>query len=220
MCEVKLSAVLVSTALTNTDDSNFGAGKTTIPVMADPRPASAQPRFSISLTPTSDVCHLNGEPRFGFKLKITSHENEIITVCQYQTPLKEIHGLEEIAHVTDEDGEEVELPWGIGCFERDDPFPDDYFFEEFIPGVPHERTFWLDKEDPVTAQGGELECLAAEKEYKVQVGEDLLEAFSKWRRGRKEELLAGGLKEKKERWNGASEKILLDVSEPFKFKAI
>jgi hypothetical protein len=188
--------------------------------MADPSLAAAQPRFSLSLTPTADVCNLIGEPRFGFKLKILSHDDEIITVCLHQTPLKEMHSLEEIARVTNEEGEEVEWPFSIGCWEYDYPFPDDAFFEEFKPGVPYERTFWLDKEDPATAQGGELGDLEAKKEYKVQVGEDLLGALSKWRRGRKEELLAGGLEEKRERWKGGSGKISLDVSDPFTFKAI
>jgi hypothetical protein len=187
---------------------------------ADPSPAVAQPRFSLSLNPTADVCHLNGEPRFGFKLEALSHEDEITTVCLYKTPLKEIHGLEEIVYVTNEQGEEVEWPYGIGCWESDDPFPDDGFFEEFKPGVPHERTFWLDKEDPATAQGVELGCLQAGKTYKVQASEDLLGAFSKWRRGSKEELLAGGLEEKKERWKVGSGKVSFDVSEPSTFKAI
>ncbi|KAJ4353639.1 uncharacterized protein N0V89_005369 [Didymosphaeria variabile] len=187
--------------------------------MADPSPAAAQPRFSLSLTPTADVCHLNGEPRFGLNLKILSHEDEIITICLHKTPLKEIHGLEEIVYVTNEEGEEVEWPYGIGCWEYDEPFPDDFCFEEFKSGVPYERTFWLDKEDPATAQGGELGSLETGKEYKVQLSEDLLGAFSKWRRGRKEELLAGGLEEKKERWKGGSGKISLDVSDPFTFKA-
>lgn len=188
--------------------------------MADFGSAAAQPRFSLSLTPTADVCHLNGVPRFGFKLGILSHEDEFITVCLYKTPLKEIHGLGEIVYVTNEQGEEVEWPWGIGCWESDDPFPNDYFFEEFKPGVPHERTFWLDKEDPATAQGGELGCLGAGKEYKVQASEDLLEAFSKWRRGSKEELLAGRLEEKKKRWKAGSGEVSCDAWEPFTFKAI
>jgi hypothetical protein len=49
--------------------------------------------------------------------------------------------------------------------------------------VPYERTFWLDKEDPATAQGGELGDLEAGKKYKFQVSEDLLGVLSKWRRG-------------------------------------
>lgn len=187
--------------------------------MPDASPANAQPRFSLTLTPTADICHLDGEPRFGFKLKITSHEDEVITVCLNKTPLKEIHGLGEIAYVTDEEGEEAELPWVIGCWEHDDPFPDDLSFEEFKPGEPYERIFWLDKEDPATSQGGELECLRAGTEYKVRISGELLDSFSKWRRGTKEELLAGGLEKKKERWTASSGKIHLDVSEPFMFRA-
>lgn len=173
------------------------------------------------MTPTADVCHLNGEPRFGFKLKILSHEDEVITVCLHKTPLKGLHGLEDIACVTDEAGEEVELPWGIGCFEHDDPFPDDVFFEEFKPGQPREEMFWLDKEDRATAQGGELECLRAGTEYKVRISEELLGSFYRWLRGTKEELLAGGLAKKRRRWDAAygGGKIHLDVSEPFMFRA-
>jgi hypothetical protein len=187
--------------------------------MPDASPANAQPRFSLTLTPTADVCHLNSGPRFGFKLKILSHEDEVITVCLYKTPLKEIHGLGEIACVTDEEDEEAELPYVIGCWEHNDSFPDDLFFEEFKPGEPREEIFWLDKEDPATSQGGELECLRAGTEYKVRISGELLQSFSKWRRGTKEELLAGGLEKKKERWDASSGKIHLNVSEPFMFRA-
>ncbi|KAK7179600.1 hypothetical protein DPSP01_011652 [Paraphaeosphaeria sporulosa] len=96
--------------------------------MSGPSPTGAQPRFSLPLTPTADVCHLNGEPRLGFKLKILSHDNEIITVCLHQTPLKELHGPEEITYVTNE-GKELEWPYGIGYWEYDGPFPDDTLSE-------------------------------------------------------------------------------------------
>jgi hypothetical protein len=188
--------------------------------MADTNPAAAQPRFSLSLTPTADVCHVNGEPRFGFKLKILSHDDQVITACLHRTPLKEMHSLEEIATVTDEKGVEVEWGYTFGCWEYDDPFPDDVFFEEFKPGVPYEETFWLDKEDPATAQGGELGDLEAGKEYKVQIGEVLRGTLNNSRRGRKEDLLAGGLEEKKARWEAGSGGVSLDVSEPFIFKTV
>jgi hypothetical protein len=188
--------------------------------MADSNPAAAQARFSLFLTPTADVCHLNGEPRFGFKLKILSHEDEVITVCLHKTPLKELNTLEDIALTTDEEGGEVEWDFSIGCWEYDEPFPTDFCFEEFRPRVPYERIFWLDKQDPSTAQGGELDNLEAGKEYKVQVSEVLLGVLGKWRRGRKEDLLAGGLEEKKERWKGRSGNVSVDVSEPFTFKTV
>jgi hypothetical protein len=151
--------------------------------MANPDADTEPPQFSVSLAPTSSVCHLNGEPRFGFKLQILSHVDNIITICLHQTPLKELHSLEEIAYVTNKEGEEVEWPWGIGCWEYDLPFPDDLFFEDLEPGVPYERMFWLNEEDPETAQGDELGDLEAGREYKVKVSEELLGSFWKWRRG-------------------------------------
>lgn len=182
--------------------------------------ATAPPQFSISLTPTDNVCHLNGEPRFGFKLKITSHEKDPITVCLNKTPLKELHGLEEIAKVEDEDGEEVDWPWGIGCFEGREPFPSDDMFEEFRPEVPYERMFWLEKINKETSNGGELEELQAGSKYKGEVSRKLLGAFTKWRRGTKKELLHGGEKDKEERWKDGSGRIVFEVSDPFMFEAV
>jgi hypothetical protein len=69
---------------------------------------------SVSVNPTDQVCHLSGEPRFGFKLEVTSRYNEIITVCLYRTPLKEPHGLEKIVRVEDVEGQQVQWDWGIG----------------------------------------------------------------------------------------------------------
>lgn len=181
---------------------------------------TAPPQFSITLTPTANVCHLSGEPRFGFKLQVVSHEENVITVCLHKTPLKELHGLEEIACVVDEEDEEVEWPYGIGCFDGKEPFPSDNMFEEFKPSVPYERTFWLEEYDKGTSNGGELGVLEAGSLYKVHVSKTILRAFSKWKRGRKRELLAGGEKEKEERWNNNSGQIILEVSEPFTFETI
>ncbi|KAF2676250.1 hypothetical protein K458DRAFT_380198 [Lentithecium fluviatile CBS 122367] len=182
--------------------------------------ADAPPQFSVSLAPTAEICHLSGEPRFGFKLQVVSHEEDVITVCLRKTPLKELHGLEEIAHVVDEEDEEVEWPYGIGCFDGKEPFPSDDMFEEFKPSVPYKRTFWLEKYDKGTSNGGELGVLDAGRSYKVDVSKTLLGAFSKWRRGSKEELLAGREKDKEERWNHNSGQIILEVSDPFTFKTI
>jgi hypothetical protein len=162
---------------------------------------------------------MNGEPRFGFKLKITSHEDEVLTLNWYQTALKEMHSFDEIATITDEQGQKPQWGCAFGCWEQDIDFPMDGFFEEIHPGVPYEEMFWLDREDPKTSQGGELEDIEAGKEYKVQVSEGLRLALSGWKRGTKEELLAGGLKEKKARWKNYG-KLILDVSEPFTFKTV
>ncbi|EMD93383.1 hypothetical protein COCC4DRAFT_31211 [Bipolaris maydis ATCC 48331] len=199
-----------------------------LPVRLLPRPikfnvfddAASPLQLSISLQPTADTCRLSGEPRFGFKLQVVSHDEKTITVCLHKTPLRELHGLGEIAHVVDEDGEEVEWPYGIGCFEGREPFPSDDMFEELKPNVPYEKTFWLEKLDRETSNGGELEELESGQLYTGKVSKTLLGAFSKWKRGTKEELLAGEEKDKEARWRGSSEQMLLDVSGPFKFKAI
>jgi len=182
--------------------------------------ATAPPQISVSLAPTAEICHLSGEPPFGFKLQIISHEEEVITLCLHKTPLKELHGLEEIAYVVDEEGEEVEWPWGIGCFEGKEPFPSDNMFEELKSDIPYERTLWLKKYDKETSNGGELEHLDAGSSYKVEVSKTLLELFSKWRKGKKEELLAGTEKEKEERWSGKSGQIIVEISDPFTFKTV
>jgi hypothetical protein len=163
---------------------------------------------------------LSGEPAFGFKLQVLSHEEDFITVCLHKTPLKELHGLDEVAQVVDEENEEVEWPYGIGCFDGKESFPSDNTFEEFKPGLPYERTFWLEKYDKETSNGGELGVLDAGHSYKVSVSKTLLRGFSKWRRGRKDELLAGGEKEKEDRWNDGSGQIILEVSDPFMFETI
>ena len=184
-----------------------------------------QPHFTLSLTPTSPTCSLTSTPRFGLHLTLTLHRTSPspLTLSLAKTPLKELHGLEEIAHITDPSGTEVEFPWGIGCWEYDEPFPSDEVFEEFEPGVPFEETFWLDREGP-GAQGGELECLEKGAEYSVRVSSYLLASFGKWRWGRKGELLAGGLEEKREKWKGRDGdgrgRIVVEVSEPFTFRTV
>lgn len=199
-----------------------------LPVRLLPRPvtlkvfddATAPLQLSVSLSPTADVCHLSGEPRFGFELQVVSHSDDVITVCLEKTPLKHFHGMEEIAHVVDEEGEEVEWPYGIGCFEGREPFPSDNMFEELEPNVPYERTFWLEKFNKETSNGGELEALESGQSYTAEVSKTLLGAFSMWRRGTKQELLAGEEKDKEERWRRSSGEKLLEVSDPFKFTAV
>lgn len=68
-------------------------------------------------------------------------------------------------------------------------------FEELIPNVPFERMFWLRRFDQENSNGGELGELKSGQSCTVGVSKNLLEAFSKWRRGTKEELLAGDEKE-------------------------
>lgn len=199
-----------------------------LPVRRLPRPikvtvfddATAPPQFSLNLCPTAKICHLSGEPRFGFILTIISYEQDTITVCLHKTPLKELHGLEEIAHAVDEEDEEVEWPYGIGCFDGTEPFPSDNMFEEFNPDVPYERTFWLERYDQKTSNGGELGVLEGSGSYKVEPSKTLLQAFSRWRKGKKNDLLAGGEKEKEERWTGTSGPIILQVSDPFTFETV
>jgi hypothetical protein len=179
---------------------------------------SATPRFSISLAPTAKLCHLSGEPPFGFLLQLTSHAEEVMTISLDKTPLKEYHGLEEIVHVVDEDGEEVEFGWGIGCWEYDIPFPDDSTFEEFEPGVTYDRMFWLKKDN----HDNELGDLDGGRTYTVSVAGELAASFSSGRWGRKEELLAGSEKEKIDRWSSGESGartggLLLEISEPFQF---
>jgi hypothetical protein len=98
---------------------------------------SVPPLFPMSLTPSANICHLSGQPRFAFQLAITSHAREPITVNFDKTPFRELHGLDDVVTVVDVDAnEEVEFPWGIGCWENDVDFATDFEFEEFIPGVP------------------------------------------------------------------------------------
>ncbi|USP81512.1 uncharacterized protein yc1106_08786 [Curvularia clavata] len=199
-----------------------------LPVRLLPRPiklnvldSAATPlQLSISLSSTADTCHLSGEPCFGFTLQVVSHDEKVVTVCLHKTPLKELHGLEEIAYIVNEQGEKAEWPYGIGCFEGSESFPSDDMFEELIPNVPFGRRFWLRKLDKKTSSGGELEELESGQSYTARISKKLFEAFSNWRRGTKEELLAGEEKEKEARWRGTSEHMLLDVSDPFKFKVV
>jgi hypothetical protein len=121
--------------------------------------------ISVSVNPTDQVCHLSGEPRFGLKLEITSQYNEIITLCFYKTPLKGLHGLEEIVRVKDVEGQQVEWDWEIGCWEGPESFPSDDMFEEFKPGMPYVKIFWLTKPDE-NNNGGELTDLEAGKKYR------------------------------------------------------
>ena len=181
--------------------------------------SSKQPAiFSISVNPTDKICHMSGEPRFGFKLTVTLLNDCMLTVCLNKTPLKELHGLEDIVKVEDERGQEVEFDWGIGCWEGPEPFPPDMMFEEFKPGVPHERMFWLDEREE-NDRPGDLTDLEAGKRYMVEVSETLLESFHRCQKGTKKELLAGSEKQKEERWS-RSELIFIEVSSPFTFETV
>jgi hypothetical protein len=175
--------------------------------------------FSVSVTPTDQICYLSGEPRFGFKLEVTSHHDDIITVCLHKTPLKELHGLEEIVKVEDEEGHRVEWDWGIGCWDGPEPFPSDNMFEEFKPGEPYEETFWLTRLDE-NNNGGDLTDLEAGKTYTGEVSKTLLRSFANNQKGNKEVLLAGSEQAKKERWARISGLVFLDVSDPFTFKTV
>ena len=177
--------------------------------------------FSLSVTPTHPVCNMSGTPPFGFKLEIASHHDTPVTLCLDKTPLKELHGLEEIVAVEDEDGHQVEWDYGIGCWEDDGParFPGDATFEEVAPGKPYERMFWLSKVDD-GYYGGDLGDLEKGKRYRGEVSRTLLGVLGSCREGRKEELLAGTEEEKKERWGGGGKVVFVDVSDPFTFETV
>lgn len=179
--------------------------------------------FSLSITPTDSICNMSGTPPFGLKLSITSHHTSPLTVCLASTPLKELHGLEEIVTVEDEAGQQVEWDYGIGCWEDDGPtkFPADALFEEFEPGKPYERVFWLSKaEGDEGYYGGDLGDLEKGKKYRGEVSRMLLRSLGRNRVGRKEEVLAGSEKEKEERWRGLGKMVFLEVSEPFTFETV
>jgi hypothetical protein len=175
--------------------------------------------FSVCVHPTDKVCYLSGEPRFGFMLEVTSYQDDVITVCLHKTPLKELHGLEEIVKVEDEEGQRVEWDWGIGCWDGPEPFPSDDMFVEFKPGVPYKETFWLTKFDE-NNNGGELTDLQGGKKYTGEVSKTLLRSFANNQKGYKDDLLAGSEQEKRERWARSSELVFLDVSGPFTFETV
>ncbi|PVH94499.1 hypothetical protein DM02DRAFT_732482 [Periconia macrospinosa] len=173
-------------------------------------------RFHASVAPTDKVCHRSGEPRFGFKLEFTSHNDDILTCNLDKSPLRQLQCLEDIVHVEDEDGQEVEFGLSIGCWEWEgpEPFPSDSMFEEFRPGVPYEKTYWL------TNDSGDLGSLEVGKKYRGELSSSLMRVFTENLKGRKEELLAGSEQEKKKRWARSTKTVLLEVSDPFTFKAV
>jgi hypothetical protein len=183
--------------------------------------AAKPPHLTISIHPTSSTCHLSGTPRFGLKFRVVlkSEEHKAITVCLDKTPLKDLHGIGDLARVVNTStGKEIDWPWGIGCFDGQPAFPDDEAFEEFREGVPWEETFWLEKDEG----DEELAFLEADggKEYEVGVAKGMRTAFTKWRAGTKSELLVGGAEEKQVRWKGSSGVILIECGEPFTFKTV
>jgi hypothetical protein len=196
-----------------------------LPVRRLPRPLkltlfnddSAPPQFSMSLTPSANICYISGQPRFAFELEVTSHEKDPITVNFHKRPFRELHGLEEILNMVDsETGEEVEFHWGIGCWESNEDFPVDDSFEEFLPEVPFKRTYNLSPYDPETSNGGELGCLEPDSTYKVSLDKNLPGAFNDWMKGKKSDLLKGSVEEKKERWNRRRDgPILFIKTDPF-----
>ena len=194
----------------------LGTGLITYHVLEDSKVPAV---FSVSMKPTDSICHMNGKPRFGFELSVTLHYDYLVTVCLNKTPLKELHGLEDIVHVEDENGQEVEFDWGIGCWEGPEPFPPDTMFQEFEPGVPFEKTFWLD-ERAENDWPGDLTDLEVGKRYTVKVSGTLLGSFYDCKKGTKEELLAGSEKEKEERWAKRGERVFVEASDPFTFETV
>jgi hypothetical protein len=180
---------------------------------------SVPPLFSMSLTPSANICHLSSHPRFAFRLVITSHAREPITVNFDKTPFRELRGLDDVVTVVDVDtNEEVEFPWGIGCWENDVNFPTDFEFEEFIPGVPYKRMFYLNPFDSKASNGGELESLKEGLIYKADLNKNLPGSFGTWMKGRKVELLKGSAEEKKKRWSRRGDEILFEKSDSFTFE--
>ncbi|KAL1611977.1 hypothetical protein SLS60_000200 [Paraconiothyrium brasiliense] len=177
--------------------------------------------LSVSVKPTDKTCYMSGDPQFGLKLEVTSQHDEVITMCLDKTPLKELHGLEEIVEVVDEEGQQVDWGYGIGCWDGDSPerFPADDMFEELKPGVPYEETFWLTKVDE-KGHGGELTDLESGKKYTGEVSKTLLNTLGNYQVGTKEQLLAGSEQEKKDRWAGRRGLVFLDVSDPFAFETV
>ncbi|CAI6277847.1 unnamed protein product [Periconia digitata] len=187
------------------------------PITYEVLDSAAKPlRFHASVAPTDKVCHLTGEPRFGFNIKVTSHNDDILTVNLNNTPLRLLQTLEDIVHVEDEDGQEFEWSFSIGCWESEgpEPFPSDGMFEEFKPGVPYEETYWL------TNDSGDLGSLESGKTYRGELSTSLMRSFTENMKGTKKELLAGSEQEKKKRWARCTKTVLLEVSDPFTFKAV
>lgn len=152
---------------------------------------------------------------------MTSHAKSPITFCLQKTPFHEFHGFEEIVNVVDDEtGEHVEWPYGIGCFEENDPssFSLDNEFAELAPGIPYLGTFSLEPYDPDTSNGGELDSLEKFRIYNVDLQKSLLASFGKWRKETKAESLSGTLDEKRHRWSRSSDPILFDRTSPFTFE--
>lgn len=188
-------------------------------VRDDPPP----PTFSVSLSTSSDICHLSGgSPTFHLIISVTSHETQPITVSIEDTPFYLAQGLDDIFEIQDQDtNERLELPSGAGCF-LDNTDPDDYpsklILQEFLPQEPYVRKYALEPFDAATANGGELDCLSEGHRYSVRPSQTIFNGFESWCWGRKSELPEDEKEVRKRlRNNGRTRVAVSDV--PVIFKA-
>lgn len=185
-------------------------------VRDDPPP----PTFSVSLSTSSDVCHLSAEsPTFELIISITSHETQPIIVAIQDTPFYIAQGLDEIFYIHDKDANErVEMPSGVGCYMDDTDSDPSMILEEFLPEKPYVRKYPLEPFDEATSNGGELEYLTEGHHYSVRPSETILRGFSSWQFGLEKDL-PRDQKKRRESFYGHGRIGLTVADTPVEFRA-
>jgi hypothetical protein len=152
-----------------------------------------------------ETCHLSGTPPFVITLTFSTNSRETLTFDKSRTPLSsfifDFHGIEDLIDCIDTStGKQVDWPAAFGCFDFDPrpKFPADSDFVQLGPGQTWVFTHTVCPSS--NSEIGGLEELEVGKTYSARPAGMCLTGFSRWKVGRKEDLLAGDEKEKKERW--------------------
>jgi hypothetical protein len=154
------------------------------------------------------TCHLSGSIPFTFVIEYSTISEQPITIDKSRSPLSIFEGdLKTIEHIIEcrnaETNDEVSWTAFFGCWDSDPhpSFPSDDDFVEILPDKPWRFECTLQNPEYEKNTICSMEGLEAGQTYKVQIASRALSAFSRWRYGRKVDLLSGSDEEKVWRWD-------------------
>ncbi|KAI4909260.1 hypothetical protein J4E90_007957 [Alternaria incomplexa] len=185
-------------------------------VLDDPAPPKLFARLEMPRK-----AHLNGPTPFTLVIEYTTDSVEPLVFDKSRSPLSvttlctgaNLHCIDQLIDCQDNvTGEKVE--WGavFVCYDYDPHpvFPDDGDFVEISTNRPWRFECTLEEMGNEKEYIRSMEGLKADRTYKARVGGP--SGFRRWQYGKKEDLLAGTLKDKMKRWEVDMEKLgYLDV---------
>ncbi|KAI9703580.1 MAG: hypothetical protein M1836_007350 [Candelina mexicana] len=127
------------------------------------------PKVSVSLSATSDICQIRGDPPFTIRLAFTSHAAKPLTVLTARSPLGP-QTIVQVADVHTRDWVAIDFYHCLGGREEGRYEPDDFAVLE--PEQPHVQEITLDTCD--------LEKLHNGKEYLICLSDEVARGSFSW----------------------------------------